>query len=320
MSSPPAERWIDILWPQVCARARRPVSGIVLPGDAVAAVARDSFESFLDSAMDEEPAWESVAYALRREVAPRALEWVAAERARRGEQDFASDGARREWEKNPDFSRLKKRTADGALTAPQWSDAMPILRRRADAFLAKRSIPLDDRDDVFMETIAELLKPGDGPLDRMLVFEELPLLFGTMMDRRAISWLRKQNAQKRDARAAQSLDDQPPDSAGEWLPGSLVRDIVKANESRTAKPWEHATWERIQERCAAALTAFEWHVLGAYLVEASHSLLELASDSWVLEQMEIPASASESKRRRALNSYLETALARLGRALKTADL
>lgn len=320
MHSSPPERWIDILWPQVCARARRPVSGVVLPIAAVAEVARGSFEAFLDSAMDEEPTWESVAYALRREVAPRALEWVASERVRCGDSDFARDIEGREWEKNPEFLRLKKRSPDGSLSAPQWADAVPILRRRADAFLTKRAIPLDDRDDVFMETISELLKPGDGPLDGMLVFEELPLLFGTMMDRRAISWIRKKKAQKRDARAAQSLDDQPPDSAGEWLPGSLVRDIVKANESRIAKPWEYATWERIQERCASALTAFEWHVLGAYLVDASHSLLELASDSWVLEQMEIPASASESKRRRALNSYLETALARLGHALKTADL
>ncbi len=320
MSSLPAEYWLDNLWPQVCARARRPVSGVVLPTDAVALIARKCFDAFLDSAMDEEPTWESIAYSLRREVAPRALEWVACERVRYGDSDFARDTAGREWAKNPEFLLLKKRSTDGSLAAPQWAEAFPILRRRADAFLAKRSIPFDDRDDVFMETISELLKPGDGPLDGMLIFEELPLFFGTMMDRRAISWIRRQNAQKRDARAAQPLDDQPPDGAGEWLPGSLVREIVKANESRAARPWEHATWERIQESCATALTAFEWHLVGAYLVEASHSLLELANDSWVLEQMEIPASASESKRRRALNSYLEIALARLGCALKTADL
>lgn len=305
---------LEELWPAVCARARRPVAGVRLAPAAAGEVAAAALEEFMDTFPRRPEAPEAVLHWLAARVAPAALERVAAGRRQTGNHELDRDPLRLEWAKNPDFDDLKRRGPDGALISRGWAAAEPVLWHRARPVLIRTGVAEDDARDVFMETLTELLRarPAEpGPLEKMRVFEELPRFFAMMTERRAISWLRKQSAQKRQPvhpLFTVRLDD--PDNA-------LARSLA---DPRGTGGVETAGFDRIREACGPALTPFEWHLLEALFVEASHTRLELAEDEWVLERLGVTRQASESKRRRRLNLFLGEALAKLGRKLESCDL
>jgi hypothetical protein len=248
-------------------------------------------------------------------VAPRALHWVSEKRKETKNPDFARDPSKKTWERNPNFSALLARDASGSLKSREWGSAEPILWNRVSPIFPKMGLQEEDGRDVYMECLAELLqaRTDAGPLEQMQVFEELPRFFSTMVERRSISWLRKQSARKRQANnpnLAVPLDD----------PDSLVRHVLADPRSVSTDPWSTVGFDRIHAACQTALSDFEWHLINALFVEGSHTRIDLASDVWVLEQLGIKESASESKRRRYLNSVIEEALGRLGRALESVDL
>jgi hypothetical protein len=311
-----AADWIDDLWPAVCARARRPVTGVLLDPGAAAEVAAGLFGGFLDAFPRPPAAREVVQHWLTTRAAPHALERAALERRRLADWNACRDPRRLAWERNPDFDDLRHRTADGALTSREWSAAEPILWRRAAPVLSRLGLGDEDARDVFMECLAELTqaRTDPGPLDAMHVFEELPRFFATMVERRGISWLRRQSAQKRrpvNPAFTERLDE--PESP-------IARTLSDPRSDAAANPLARASFDRIRLACGPALTDFEWHLVNALFVEGTHSRLDLAGDPWVLENMGIPPSASESKRRRRLNLFIEEALSKLGRELEICDL
>ena len=308
--------WLTELWPAVCARARRPVAGVRLAAAEAGAVAEEAFGEFMDTFPRRPESPEKVLHWMAARVAPAALERVAERRRASGDHERDRDPERVAWEKNPDFGDLRRRGADGALISRGWAAVEPVLWQRVKPVLARAGVPEDDARDVFMETLAELLRAKTagqepGPLDRMRVFEELPRFFAMMAERRAISWLRKQSAQKRQPmhpRFTVRLDD--PDNA-------LARTLA---DPRGGGGVETAGFDRIREACGPALTPFEWHLLEALFVEGTHTRLELTEDEWVLERLGLSRGASESKRRRRLNLFLGEALSKLGRKLESCDL
>ena len=312
--------WLEVLWPAVCARVRRPVAGVLLDRAVTARVAARVMGEFLEA--HAEPPWsvEAAHEWLAGRAAPAALAWVAAERRRAGDPQLYRDAAALAWERNPDFDSLRARGPDGALTSRDWALAEPVLRRRAVPVLARLGVKDEDAEDVIMEALGELTQArsdGGGPLEKMQVFEELPRFFAIMAERRAISWRRKQTARKRqasDPARAEPID--APDSAAR----RTLADPRAGRPADSPAPWESATFEAIRRACGPALTDFQWHLLTALFVEGTHTRLDLANDPWVLEQAGLDPAASESKRRRRLNQYLEDALGRLGRALEDADL
>lgn len=316
MSSHDVTRWIDQLWPAACARARRPLPGILLPAAAAGEVAEEAFEDFLATFSRPPASREAVVQWLAARVVPRALSETARERLSTGNPDAWRDPERIAWEHNPPFHELVQRTAGDVLASRHWTQVEPILRHRAEPVLARLGVPADDAADVFMESFAELTRARSdaGPLEQMTVFEELPRFFGSMVERRGISWLRKQSARKRQPvhpARTERLDD--PDS-------TLARTLADPASATPGPPWVNAGFDRIRRACGDALTGFEWHLVEALFVEGTHTRLSLASDPWVLEHIGIRASASESKRRRRLNLFIAEALAKLGRQLESCDL
>lgn len=311
--------WLEVLWPAVCARVQRPVAGVKLEAAATARVASTVFGTFLDAHPEPPATVEAALQWLAGRASAAAVAWVASERRRTGDPNLHRDPEAVAWEKNPDFDALRERDEGGVLTSREWAVAEPVLRRRAFPVLARIGVKDEDAEDVIMESLGELTqaRPGGGLLEKMNVFEELPRFFATMAERRGISWLRRQTARKRQASnpgLADSMD--APDSA-------TRRTLADPRSSRShdgRAPWESATFDAIHAGCRNALTDFEWHLLTVLFVEGTHTRLDLANDPWVLEQAGLEATASESKRRRRLNLYIEEALARLGRALEHADL
>ncbi len=309
--------WIDELWPLVCQRALRPLGGIKLDTATAGEVAAEAFSGFLHEFPQRPGAWESVLHWLTTRVRPAALAAVAEERRRRGDWQLFRDPQKAAWMKNPDFDALRRRSADGALLSREWDGVAAILWKAAQPVFARLGTCDEDAMDLQNETLAGLTRAatGTGALENLLVFEELPKLFATMIERRTISWLRKGSALKRRAMNpafTDRLDD--PDSAA----SRLLAD--PASTPSGDSPWVNAGFDRIRRACRGVLTGFEWHLVEAVFVEATHTRGDLANDPWTLEQMGVSSAASESKRRRKLNLILDDALSRLGRALHECDL
>lgn len=314
-SNNPAD-WIDSLWPAVCARTLRPVAGVLLEKNQAAEAAVEAFEEFLEQFREPPAAWETVLHWLATRAAPKALVMVAELRRNEKNPNLARDPQRLGWERNPDFAALRQRTNQGALTSREWSVVDPILWRRSAPILARMGIGDDDARDVYMETLAELVQARNdsGPLEKMLIFEELPRFFATMVERRAISWQRKQSARKRqpvNPALQERLDD---------ADNPLSFTLADPKSITGNDPWGHLSFDRIYKACKNTLTDLEWHLVTTLFVEGTQTRLELAGDPWVLEHLGIGGAASESKRRRRLNLFIEEALSKLGRRLETVDL
>jgi hypothetical protein len=312
--------WLEALWPAVCARVQRPVAGVLLDRAGTGRVAAGVMGAFLDAHAEPPASVEAAHEWLAGRAASAALAWVAGERRRAGDPGLYRDAEALAWERNPDFDALRVRGPDGVLTSRDWVVAEPVLRRRAVPVLARLGVKDEDAEDVIMEALGELTQArvdGGGPLEKMQVFEELPRFFAIMAERRAISWLRKQSARKRQAsHPARAEPMDAPDSAAR----RTLADPRSGSAVDAPAPWESASFDAIHRACGPALTDFQWHLLSALFVEGTHTRLDLANDPWVLEQAGLDPAASESKRRRRLNLYIEDALGRLGRALEDADL
>ena len=286
----------------------------MLPAAGIAKIARELLEAAIEDEDIADPA--ELSRRVLSSAVPAALEWLALERRTTLDHDLGRDPSRCYWAHNPNFDALRERDAAGALTSREWDQTVPILRQRAAPIMRGHSLTDEDGDDVLMQTLAELLqaRTEPTPMDGMKVFEELPRFFANMIDRRTISWLRKRSARKRQASnpaLSDSIND--PDS-------TLGNRLVDSASSPSSDPIQRTHFHRIRAACESALSPFEWHLVEALFVEATHTRLDLASDPWVLEQMDIEPGASESKRRRALNVIVEAALMRLGSAVQEADL
>jgi DNA-directed RNA polymerase specialized sigma24 family protein len=311
VASTPAH-WLDQLWPQVCQRVSRPLTEVLVPREAISRLACRVVEGFLEAGDAVTSSFDAARRWMLEHAESLALSWIADERRQRSDADFARDMERALWPHNPSWEDLLQRDVEGALNGRQWPQAVDILKQRATPVLARQSLPAEDGEDVLQETLAELLQARKEPsiIDRLRIFEELPRLFAVMIERRLISWLRKRSALKRSAanpQLSESLND----------PDNKLREQLA--DGGKAQPWEGATFDRIQSACRTVLSDFEWHLVTLLFVEGTHTRLDLASDAWVLEQLGLSMKHSESKRRRALNAVVETALQRLGRALEEAD-
>ena len=312
MISAPIAGWLDVLWEAVCLRAVRPVTGVLLDQKGIAEVAQDTFAEFLESGGPPEATLQAMLTVLAQPAQGQALKHVAKRRTSDGDTDLLRDPEKKFWEKNPVMPALIERGGQGELRSNEWGIAEPVLWQRASPIYRKLRINETDARDVYAETMADFLKArpdlASCPFSEMLVFEELPRLFGVVAERRAISWVRKQTTLKMQPnQTGLSLDD--PD-VGLTEPQTLEND----------DPLESATFSQMRGRCGEALDDFEWHIVEALFVEGDKTRDELVMEDWILLQMEVDPAASRSTKLRRLNGVIADALARLGRALKETDL
>jgi len=297
-------------------RAARPIPGLLLDEDGISEVAKDTFETFLESGGKPEATLQSMLSVLTQPVQSSALQYVSLCRTQSQDADLFRDPDKAKWERNPKFPELITRGAKGELKDSGWSQAEPVLWQRAAPIYRRLRINESDARDVYSETIADFLKArpekDSCPMRDMHVFEELPRLFAVVAERRAISWVRKQTTLKMQPnQTGLSLDD-PDTGLGAQLhePRSLEGDDPLAN----------ASFDQIRESCTDALDEFEWHILEVLFVEGNQTRDELVLEDWTLQQLEVDPGASRSTKLRRLNGVIADALAQLGRALQEADL
>lgn len=299
------QQWLEHLWQTLWRRAHIPLLGVQLTDDETT----DLVAGFLrfriqDVQKMSQEAIDNLTHACEKN----AKTWLAAHRDSSGDQDHDRDREKTFWVKNPTFSSLIKRSADGSLKSTEWSNAEPILWQRSQPICKKLSIRDDDARDVYMETLADFLKARKDtcPLREMDLFEELPRLFATVMERRAISWIRKQTALKNKPNHQShsvSLDDDD----------SQMKNRLHANEKND---WHDMQFHEIKERCGDVLSDFEWHLLDVIYVSQTQTRNELVNNEDICRLLELENGASLSTRQRKLHTVLGEALARLGNIMK----
>ena len=76
------------------------------------------------------------------------------------------------------------------------------------------------------------------------------------------------------------------------------------------------SFEAIFEECRDLLSPFEWRVVYEIYVSREFTRGQLITQPDIIEGMGLSSGASEAKCRRHLNTYLESALAKLQQALR----
>jgi len=311
----PIASWLDILWEAVCARAARPIPGVLLDQKGILKVAKDTFDEFLKTGGKPEATLQAMLSVLTQPVQQKSLKYASDLRNTKNDPNLFRNLSSAKWEHNPSFPDLISRDPAGQLTSREWTVAEPVLWHRAAPIYRRLRISETDARDVYAETIADFLKAREAsrcPMREMLLFEELPRLFAVVAERRAISWVRKQTTLKMQPnRTGLSLDD--PDSG-------LSACLKEPRSLKTEDPIANANFDEIRNSCPDTLDEFEWHLLEILFVEGSKTRDELVQEDWTLQQLEVSPDASRSTKLRRLNSTISDALARLGRALGEADL
>lgn len=94
-------RWLDVLWPAVCARVTHPVTGVKLDADATAKIASMVVGQFLDE-HDHPPATLELAHRwMAGRASMAAMIWVASERGRTGNPQLYCDTETLDGKPNP---------------------------------------------------------------------------------------------------------------------------------------------------------------------------------------------------------------------------
>ncbi|MFT4548431.1 MAG: hypothetical protein ACI8XO_000868 [Verrucomicrobiales bacterium] len=305
--------FFDAYWRVVCAKVRRPLSGVLLPDDVVVDEATLVFEEFL-AEFDSLPSSGEIGTFLTGRALRRGLEATACARAREDDPQRFYNPEEQFYDRNLDLVSLQQRSGDGRFESTEWGGLPSVLKGRAVAVLRRCGVPDGAIDDVFVDCLAALAivreKDGIAPIEQLTIFEEVVPLFTTMVHNRGVSWLRKQSAQKNrpnNPAYGESLDD----------PDKFI--TPASDQAGGGGPFDGLTFDAMYESCCDCLSELEWHILTALFVEANVTRGDLANDSVVMKMMQVKASSSLGNRRRHLNKHLESALEKLGDCLKTRD-
>lgn len=310
LASAKHENWLEQVWPHVWRKTRRPVIGVVLKVDDCTRLAALTLQGQFDFLAQCNSPDEAIPR-LHEIAGKEAKSWLRNHRDQTHDQDHARDREITHWPKNPWFTRLRQRSADGSFESKELDIAEPILWQRTVPIWKRLRIHDDDARDVYLETLTDFLKPRVDrcPLATMDLFEELPRLFATVAERRGISWIRKQTALKNRPNHrthAVSLDDE---NTG----------VARSLAAEKSRDWTQMSFEEIRDACGEVLSEVEWLLLDFIYVKQSHTRNQLVEDPEMQEWLAIDPSASLSTRQRQLSGRLADVLARLGRAMKETD-
>jgi hypothetical protein len=169
------------------------------------------------------------------------------------------------------------------------------------ATLSRKGIRGHDAEDVFIETIAELVRERDDQRKALIqeptVFEEIIPLHSQIVQFRAIDWFRRRSARKNQPNTGDSFDA---------LTGDSDRPLQFEDETATA-----VTFEKIYKECQEALSPVEWQLVYALYVAQSATVQDLVRSDKACAQLGIKAGASDSTRRRAISEMVERALEKI---------
>lgn len=293
-------------WTACWHRARRPLEGILVSEDQATLIADQAIRNVsLDYEVFPTEA-EFTARALE-ETAEATRQLVARERRESSDHQLYHDPDDRRYDRNLNLDRLQRRDPDKGFYDSEWNHLPAILRPLALATLTRKGIKGPDAEDVFSDTLVELVREREGsgrsPILDPTVFEEIIPLHARIVGFRSIDWYRRRGALKNQPNTGDSLNalTDDPDHGMQF-------------EDRSADP-QNNTFERIYKECQEALTVAEWELIFILFVTQSATIQDLIGDDAFCAKFEIKAGVSGSTRRRVLSEIVEAALGKLKKNL-----
>ncbi|MES2475052.1 MAG: hypothetical protein V4640_04680 [Verrucomicrobiota bacterium] len=306
MEDPIRKEQLQRCWKACWHRARRPVEGVLVSEEQANIVAERAirnasldFDSFPTEA-------EFTARALE-ETATTTRDWVSKERRNHKDPQLHHDPDDRRYERNLDLDRLQRRHPEKGFSDSEWNHLPTILRPLTLATLTRKGIKGADAEDVFNDTLVELVREREGsghsPILDPTVFEEIIPLHARIVGFRAVDWFRRRSALKNQPNTGDSLEalTDNPDHGMQF-------------EDRAADPG-HPTFERIYKECQEALSPVEWDLVFTLYVNQSATIQDLIGDDAFCAKLGIKSNASGSTRRRAISEQIEEALKKIKECL-----
>lgn len=293
-------------WRACWHRARRPLEGVLVSEDQAELIAEQAIRNVsLD--YDEFPTEAEFTARALEETVSATRQLVAEERRKNSDHQLHHDPEDRRYDRNLNLDRLQRHSPDKGFFDSEWNHLPQLLRPLALATLSKKGIKGADADDVFSDTLVELVREREGsggsPILDPTVFEELIPLHARIVGFRSIDWYRRRGALKNQPNTGDSLNalTDNPDHAMQF-------------EDRSADP-QNNTFERIYKECREALTPAEWELVFILFVTQSATIQDLIGDDDFCAKFGIKPGVSGSTRRRVLSELLEVALGKLRKNL-----
>lgn len=289
-------------WESCWQRARRPVEGVILSEEQAAIFAEQSIRN-LSIDFEEFPGEAEFSAKALLETVSATLQSVAVERRESSDHQLHHDPEDTRYERNLDLDRLQRHDPGKGFHDREWNGLPTILKPLALGTLNRKGIKGPDAEDVFVETLAELVREressGQAPIQDPTVFEEIIPLHMRIVGYRAIDYYRRKGSLKNQPNSGSSLEEltESPDHTMQF-------------EDRSADP-DTPTFEKIYKECEEALSEKEWELIFILYVNQSATIQDLIGDDDFCDKMGIKPGVSGSTRRRVLSEIVEEALEKI---------
>lgn len=301
MSPVNPHKHLEKCWEACWQRARRPVEGVLVPEDRAAEIAERVMRNIcLD--YEELPPEAEFAARVIQETAEVTRDLVAGDRRKVADPQLHHDPTDRRYPRNLDLDRLQRAHPQRGFSDPEWNRLPQVLRPLALATLHRKGINGHDAEDVFNDTLVELVREREESHSALIqeptVFEELIPLHTRIVQFRAIDWVRRRGTLKNQPNSGDSFDalTDDPDRPLQFEAPSSAGDI---------------SFERIYKECQEALSASEWQLIYTLYVAQTATVQDLVHDDAFCAKLGLKASTSASTRRRAIGEMVEEALEKI---------
>jgi DNA-directed RNA polymerase specialized sigma24 family protein len=276
------------------------VEGVLIPEERAVEIAERVLRNI---ALDFEELPPEAEFAARvvQETTEATRDIVAGERRKRADPQLHHDPDDRRYSQNLDLDRLQRSDPARGFNDPEWNRLPQILRPLALAALSRKGIKGADAEDVFSDTLVELVRERENthsaPILDPTVFEELIPLHARILQFRAIDWFRRRTALKNQPNSGESFD-------------ALTGDPDRPLQFQDAAS-ESISFEKIYQECREALTPVEWQLVYTLYVAQTATVQDLIQDDKTCAKLGIKPGVSTSTRRRVIAEMVEEALEKI---------
>ena len=310
-TEPWSPNWAE-LWSFGVRWTARPISGLLLPGAECSKIMTAVLEELMASYSQLPDEFQCHAF-VQTTAVRLALEVTRKARLESGDPTLWHDASHRATTPALNLTELQRTDASGQLVSKEWTDLHRELKPRGLSFLRHEGVAEADAEDLFAEAMVGMVqkrKSGTAVIHDLVVYEQTPTLFLSILRRRLNNHIRHRHAEKRNAQHTVSLDASEDDAyePTEWH-------AFNAWAADSADPFSGMTFARLAEECAAVLTPLQQRIMTALYIEESATYMEVASSAWFAAATQLKPDASSATRRRRLDHEHDTALDHLAASL-----
>ena len=300
MSPEHPQKHLEKCWEACWHRARRPVEGVLIPEERAVEIAERVMRNIALDFQEVPPEAEFTARVIQ-ETSETTRDLVAGERRKRSDPQLHHDPEDRRYSQNLDLDRLQRADPERGFQDPEWNRLPQVLRPLALATLSRKGIQGADAEDVFSDTLVELVRERENnksaPILDPRVFEELIPLHARIVQFRAIDWFRRRSALKNQPNAGESFDA---------LTGDPDRPLQFEDGAS-----DTISFEKIYNECREALSPVEWQLVYTLYVAQTATVQDLIQNDRLCGKLGIKPGASASTRRRVIAEMVEAALKKI---------